>query len=126
MMPALEPRDRPAAMEYTAPVPGVATTTRVVSKKTMLIGQTSTFGRCSRTRYSPSSARWLSGTRPYRKPSNQRNIRQRDATGLVPQADRLAGRRLRLRPRRVWRALRYRRLATDSPPLRRSLPHGSS
>ena len=33
MMPALEPRDRPAAMEYTAPVPGVATTTRVVSKR---------------------------------------------------------------------------------------------
>ena len=31
------------AMEYTAPVPGVATTTRVVSKKAML-GQTSTFG----------------------------------------------------------------------------------
>jgi hypothetical protein len=31
-------------MEYTAPVPGVATTTRVVSKKAMLIGQTSTFG----------------------------------------------------------------------------------
>ena len=25
MMSALEPRDRPAAMEYTAPVPGVAT-----------------------------------------------------------------------------------------------------
>jgi hypothetical protein len=50
-MPALEPRDRPAAMEYTAPVPGVATTTRMVSKKAMLIGQTSPFGRCSRTRY---------------------------------------------------------------------------
>src|SRR5215212_3225181 len=43
MMPAPEPRDRPAAMEYTAPVPGVATTTRVVSKKAMLIGQASTF-----------------------------------------------------------------------------------
>jgi hypothetical protein len=38
-------------MEYTAPVPGVATTTRVVSKKAMLIGQTSPFGRCSGTRY---------------------------------------------------------------------------
>jgi len=33
VMSALEPRDRPAAMEYTAPVPGVATTTRVVSKR---------------------------------------------------------------------------------------------
>jgi hypothetical protein len=36
MMSALEPRDRPAAMEYTAAVPGVATTTRVVSEKAML------------------------------------------------------------------------------------------
>jgi hypothetical protein len=38
-----------------------------------------------------SSARWLSGTRPYRKPSDQRSVRQHDATGLVPQTDRLAG-----------------------------------
>jgi hypothetical protein len=44
MMPALDLRDRPAAMEYTAPAPGLATTTRVVSKRTMLIGQITTFG----------------------------------------------------------------------------------
>jgi hypothetical protein len=37
--------ERPAAMEYTAPVPGVVTTTRVVTKKAVLNGQTSTFGR---------------------------------------------------------------------------------
>jgi hypothetical protein len=33
------------------------------------------------------SDRGLSGTRPYRKPFDQRNVRQRDVTRLVLQAD---------------------------------------
>jgi hypothetical protein len=53
MTSALEPRDRPAAMEYTAPVPGVSTTTRVVSKKAMLTEGSNSSPEGRTTRYSP-------------------------------------------------------------------------
>jgi len=75
MMPAVEPRDRPAAIEYTAPVPGVATTTRVVSKKAMLIGQTSTFGRCSKDTLLAVLGTLAERDAAVPKPSDQRNVR---------------------------------------------------
>jgi hypothetical protein len=56
MMSALEPRDMPAAMEYTAPVPGVATTTRVVSKRAMLTEEFNSSPESRTTRYSPGTA----------------------------------------------------------------------
>ena len=37
MTPAFAPRDRPAAMEYTAPVPRVGSTTKVVNRNATLI-----------------------------------------------------------------------------------------
>ena len=89
MMQALEPRDRPAVMEYTAPVPGAATTeggqqkgnahrsnlhVRALIEDTLL----AVLGTLAeRNAAVPKAAG--SAERPV----------QRNATALVPQADRL-------------------------------------